>query len=68
MSSEAFHIRDYHFSNSDALLVDANVWLYLYGPQEPEDWRAKVYSQAPEVDSQSRKHDVRGRAGAVRIR
>lgn len=46
MSSEAFHIRDYHFSSSDALLVDANVWLYLYGPQEPEDWRAKVYSQA----------------------
>jgi len=46
MSSEAFYIRDYYFSGSDALLVDTNVWLYLYGPQEPKDWRSRVYSQA----------------------
>ncbi len=46
MSSDVFFIRDYYFSRSDALLVDANVWLYLYGPQEPKDWRTKVYSRA----------------------
>ncbi|MEI9478089.1 MAG: PIN domain-containing protein [Deltaproteobacteria bacterium] len=46
MSSEAFLIREYYFSSKDTLLVDANVWLYLYGPQEPKDWRPRAYSQA----------------------
>lgn len=46
MSSDIVLLRDYYFSDSDALLVDTNIWLYLYGPQAPKDWRPRVYSQA----------------------
>jgi predicted nucleic acid-binding protein len=46
MTCEIFFIREYCFSSSDALLVDANVWLYIYGPQAPGDRRARDYSQA----------------------
>jgi len=46
MSSDVVLLRNYYFSDSDALLVDTNIWLYLYGPQQPKDWRPRVYSQA----------------------
>lgn len=37
----------YTFTASDRLLLDANVWLYLYSPQyRPTDRRAKAYSTA----------------------
>jgi len=39
-------IRHYIFRPTDALLVDANVWLDVYAPSDPTDWRVKVYSRA----------------------
>ncbi|MBC6477520.1 MAG: PIN domain-containing protein [Hormoscilla sp. GM7CHS1pb] len=32
MSNQVYRIEDYKFSNSDEVLFDANVWLYIYGP------------------------------------
>lgn len=38
---------DHTFTPSDRLLLDANVWLFLYSPQyRPTDRRAKAYSTA----------------------
>lgn len=40
-------IDGYTFTASDKLLLDANVWLFLYSPQyRPTDRRAKAYSTA----------------------
>lgn len=37
----------YQFTPSDRLLLDANIWLFIYSPQyRPTDRRAKVYSTA----------------------
>jgi predicted nucleic acid-binding protein len=37
----------YRFTPSDKLLLDANVWLFIFSPQyRPTDRRAKVYSTA----------------------
>ncbi|MGE3978887.1 MAG: PIN domain-containing protein, partial [Nitrospira sp.] len=37
----------YRFTPSDKLLLDANIWLFIYSPQyRPTDRRAKVYSTA----------------------
>lgn len=33
MSKLVYPIESYTFSESDAVLFDANIWLYLYGPQ-----------------------------------
>ncbi|MDF0552381.1 PIN domain-containing protein [Kamptonema sp. UHCC 0994] len=33
MSNQVYNIQDYRFSSSDSILFDANVWLYIYGPQ-----------------------------------
>ncbi len=44
--NRAEDIRYYAFAPADALLVDANVWFYIYGPSKPDDWRASVYSKA----------------------
>lgn len=33
MSNQFYRIESYSFSTSDAVLFDANVWLYIYGPQ-----------------------------------
>ncbi len=47
MTSNLHSIDKYTFSNSDHCLIDANVWLYIYGPQfDPNDWRAGKYSKA----------------------
>lgn len=46
MSNNAVALKSYFFSGSDELLVDTNIWLYLYGPQHPKDWRTQVYSRA----------------------
>lgn len=44
--NRAEDVRRYMFRPTDALLVDANVWLYVYGPSAPGDWRARTYSEA----------------------
>ena len=37
----------YHFRETDRLLFDTNVWLFLYSPQYgPNDNRVRVYSAA----------------------
>lgn len=48
MTFSATDIQSYAFSSSDKLLVDANVWLFLYGPQysSSRDPRVRVYSAA----------------------
>ena len=32
MTSQVYFINDYKFSSTDAVLFDANAWLYIYGP------------------------------------
>ncbi len=44
MPSNAQDSNSYGFSNSDRLLVDANVWMFVHGPNKPGDNRVAVYS------------------------
>jgi predicted nucleic acid-binding protein len=47
MMNKAADINKYAFSNQDRLFFDANVWLYLYGPQgSPGDPVIRSYSAA----------------------
>jgi len=47
MKNESYHIEEYTFAAADKLLFDANIWLYIYGPQgNPADQRTRVYSAA----------------------
>jgi predicted nucleic acid-binding protein len=46
MKSRAEDIRSYVFEPTDELLLDANIWLFVYGPGKPGDWRVAVYSRA----------------------
>lgn len=47
MKNNSFEISSYGFSPADNLLLDANIWLYVYGPQgNPKDWRTRAYSRA----------------------
>lgn len=45
MKNKALDARIHPFSNSDAILVDANIWLYLLGPAaNPGSWAVRTYS------------------------
>lgn len=44
MKNKAFDARSHPFSDSDAILVDANIWLYLYGPASTSATWAGTYS------------------------
>ena len=46
MKNSAKDIKSYVFGPTDELLLDANVWLSVYGPGKPGGWRAAVYSKA----------------------
>jgi len=46
MAQNAEEISKYAFKADDELLLDANVWFFLYGPHRPGDLRATVYSGA----------------------
>src|SRR3990170_1835794 len=47
MRNDARHIERYTFAATDKLLFDANIWLYVFGPQgNPADHRTKIYSSA----------------------
>jgi len=53
----AYRIDQYHFSKSDKLFWDTNVWLFLHSPQyRPSDRRTRVYSSALKrmLEAQSR--------------
>lgn len=47
MMSKAINIATYRFSNTDKLFFDANIWMYVYGPQgAPNDPKSHTYSTA----------------------
>ena len=43
---KAEDITQYEFNSTDQLLLDTNVWLFLYGPQTPRNHQVDTYSQA----------------------
>jgi len=47
MTKQVYRIDRYQFSATDALLFDANIWLYIYGPEVNSSRRYKsIYSLA----------------------
>ena len=47
MTTKAFSLNNYVFGSEDQLFLDANIWLFLFGPQQsPVRNRVKTYSQA----------------------
>ena len=47
MTIKALSVSNYTFSSEDKLFFDANIWLFLHGPQQsPVRNRVKTYSQA----------------------
>lgn len=46
MTHRVEEIASYAFKSSDELLLDTNVWMFIYGPQKPGDTKVATYSQA----------------------
>jgi len=46
MTKSSKDIRSYVFKPADELLLDTNVWFFIYGPQKPGDRRVAIYSRA----------------------
>ena len=46
MAGEVLHVKDYRFTSDDDLFFDANVWLYIFGPQRPHAGNSNYYSSA----------------------
>jgi len=46
MANKAENIASHVFKKSDRVLLDANVWLFINGPQNPGDRRVSIYSEA----------------------
>ncbi|MBN2685556.1 MAG: hypothetical protein JXR40_09780, partial [Pontiellaceae bacterium] len=46
MTNDAFPVVSYNFTPDDKLMLDANIWLLVYGPQKPQNSRVDIYSQA----------------------
>jgi len=46
MTHKAEKISAYEFKSSEKLLLDANIWLFVYGPQKPNDPKVAAYSEA----------------------
>lgn len=46
MTNNALEIENYSFKPDDKLFLDANIWLFVYGPQDPSDRRVEIYSHA----------------------
>ena len=44
MGHKAVEVRHYNFTPQDKLFLDANIWLYLYGPQNPKAYWVTLYS------------------------
>ncbi len=46
MTHKIVAVDSYEFTEQDQLFLDANIWLYLYGPQSPKASRGvKIYSR-----------------------
>ena len=46
MALNAVSVEKYDFQSQDELFLDANIWLYVYAPQNPKSYWVKVYSKA----------------------
>jgi len=47
MSNEIIDISRYRFKQKHRLFLDANIWIFVYGPVfEPENPKKSIYSQA----------------------
>lgn len=46
MANNVFSVANYNFTPDDELLLDTNIWLFVYGPQKPGDAKVATYSQA----------------------
>ncbi len=46
MTASIYNINSYNFTQTDALFIDANIWLYIHGPQAQRDNRSRNYSNA----------------------
>ena len=47
MKNKAVSLKSYHFQSEDKLFFDANIWLFIYGPQEQRNSRNMgIYSSA----------------------
>ena len=46
MPSKAQDITAYEFKDSDRLLLDTNVWIFVHGPTTPGNKRVTIYSNA----------------------
>jgi len=44
MTARATDVRTYIFRKEDRLLLDANIWLSIYGPIACQDYRTELYS------------------------
>lgn len=41
----AMEVEQYNFTSQDKLFFDANIWLYLFGPQQPMNYCVNIYSK-----------------------
>lgn len=46
MNHKAERVSRYRFTSQHKLFIDANIWLYLYGPKEPGSYWVEIYSDA----------------------
>lgn len=46
MANNTFSVSSYKFTQEDELLLDTNIWLFVFGPQKPGDAKVAIYSQA----------------------
>lgn len=46
MPTDIRPIDTYEFAETETLFVDTNIWLYIYAPQAPRDWKPRIYSKA----------------------
>lgn len=45
MPTDIRRVDSYEFAETDALFMDTNIWLYVYAPQAPDDWKTRIYSR-----------------------
>lgn len=46
MSNNLTDLRTHKFKKGDKILVDTNVWMFIYGPLVKADWRTTAYSNS----------------------
>lgn len=46
MPHNTLDVTSYNFTQNDELLLDTNIWLFIYGPQKPKSHKVETYSQA----------------------